>query len=1151
MRTLHRLALGFGSFCEVVASQLAFALRSCLGVALLCLVGCGEPPIPPSTGTRSAAGTSEDETVWLEAEYPLTQSGPWQVGSSDSASGRTFLSVPQGSSGAAAQATYRFDVEHEGWYSIAGRTIAPTGRDNSFHIRVDDQREVTWSVAISTEWQWGLVNDWTPSEGVRDANPRWYLSPGPHTLTVRSREDGAQLDKVLVTGSPNPSPTGVDPSVLGIIGSIDRVVAEPDGDFRVEGWACARQWPERLALHVYAGGPAGTGEFVVNGSTNLARPAGETIGALCKTWSPHHFRLTIPVQVAAPFAEQRIYVHGLSPYRTSNALLNKSGQFRLAGAASNAQRERAVAMLDRVYRLYRQRGGEPIAQLAEVNSRWALATLSLSQITGRIPDHDVALANDRLSRIERMVNSPIPRTEQLSGIDEGNGLYWSLIHIVYLLENAELFNRLTPAARATLQKVLSDFVLSRAKVDEACLQPGCLDQISGSENHDWHELTIFAIGTQHLARHQNPRLFDGARASVHAQRWSRYIKKKIERLASRGIGAEISPLYITFTLAAMYALRDLSSDTSLAHLAERFITLIMADAAKDSINGVRGGGKTRVYADYSQYSGRRETIRDFNHVLVNVPSALDQRTHGVSREALSVALSSYRLPAEVVDLIEHPERRTLADHDSRRIARGINTPDEGWWLYRLLWPSGMRRFSFAHHDFVVGGFAIEEWRDSDEYIEIHGQNQWMGLVTKDTASSRVFFATGQMNGPNRYRGLTGVGRRGAMLVKRQRNHCAELRNNCGDLFAYLSADFGGNLQRPGPTYNYWTFARSRDNSVFVGLKPLDARSGDDYRIVQNGVPGSGTQIYFNTTHQLVAIQAASAAEMTFDAFRSALSQARLELSGGFAHFETLDGHRLELHTNAAGPAHRPRVNGNVFDTQLSRTFSGPHLFNQYYESPTMFVRDTSGRTIPLLIASFESPISAQNTTAALYRFDRVHDGQVADASGGAVLNLQGVVLGAAPYPALERAAYFDGAAIASTPTTLQLGARAKIDVWLRDPTDDPLLSGTVVDLDAAQLRIATGDDHSRRISWQVLSDCGDRYELSLSAVDGWHHVTAEFADGLISLVVIDINGRVVDSGVQQTRCRRLRPGSSRLHVGGNVQGGDRYTGYLDDLRVSF
>lgn len=148
--------------------------------------GTGKPVFPdegPST------------RIWLETECGAVGSN-WEIHNDSTASKGAYATIKSGlnSSGAAPadvpenQIVITFKIDNAGTYNFLGKAIGPTATDDSYWVKVDDGPFVAANGLASSKWQWGRLT-------IAD------LSAGPHTLTITYREDGAKLDKVLITNS--------------------------------------------------------------------------------------------------------------------------------------------------------------------------------------------------------------------------------------------------------------------------------------------------------------------------------------------------------------------------------------------------------------------------------------------------------------------------------------------------------------------------------------------------------------------------------------------------------------------------------------------------------------------------------------------------------------------------------------------------------------------------------------------------------------------------------------------------------------------------------------------------------------------------------------------------------------------------------------
>ncbi|RCG25940.1 carbohydrate-binding protein [Sphaerisporangium album] len=151
-------------------------------------------------------------TVATEAEGG-TVTAPMQRASDGAASGGSYVTVAPGNNSQASApssgyATVTVNVPSAGTYKIMGRVVAPADTDDSFWVRVDGGAWVNWNdIAPGASWHWADITN----DAASDTLVTYDLAAGDHTLTFAYREDGARLDRVLVTTDLSLAPTGTGP----------------------------------------------------------------------------------------------------------------------------------------------------------------------------------------------------------------------------------------------------------------------------------------------------------------------------------------------------------------------------------------------------------------------------------------------------------------------------------------------------------------------------------------------------------------------------------------------------------------------------------------------------------------------------------------------------------------------------------------------------------------------------------------------------------------------------------------------------------------------------------------------------------------------------------------------------------------------------
>ncbi|WOP51425.1 RHS repeat-associated core domain-containing protein [Xanthomonas euvesicatoria] len=103
----------------------------------------------------------------------------------------------------------------------------------------------------------------------------------------------------------------------------------------IVGWACSAGLRRSIDVHMYAGGPAGSGTIAAISSANLASEPG--VASACSS-SGSNYRFSIPVtedlirsQGGKPF-----YIHGISPVGRDNSLIDGSGALSIPAMQRNA-----------------------------------------------------------------------------------------------------------------------------------------------------------------------------------------------------------------------------------------------------------------------------------------------------------------------------------------------------------------------------------------------------------------------------------------------------------------------------------------------------------------------------------------------------------------------------------------------------------------------------------------------------------------------------------------------------------------------------------------------------------------------------------------------------------------------------------------------
>ena len=175
----------------------------------------------------------------------------------------------------------------------------------------------------------GLLDNVTTPDG----QLRRYQYDAAHRLVTESEpEAGGTYAQNIYTYNATSLPTSVTvgrsttPPGSSIVGNIDGVTTVPGVGLRIRGWACSTYINSSISVHLYLGGPAGSGTLINGYSANLtSEPA---VASACQA-SGTAYRFEIPVTLAMrqQYGNDPIYIHGISPVGADNLLISGSGNF--------------------------------------------------------------------------------------------------------------------------------------------------------------------------------------------------------------------------------------------------------------------------------------------------------------------------------------------------------------------------------------------------------------------------------------------------------------------------------------------------------------------------------------------------------------------------------------------------------------------------------------------------------------------------------------------------------------------------------------------------------------------------------------------------------------------------------------------------------
>lgn len=152
------------------------------------------------------------DVIEFEAESGQLNA-PFVTQNDKTAFGGSFIVVPDagnfyGDAHTTKMAVYEITITEPGAYILFARVRTPAnnGTDDSFFVQMDDQAVSLWDTNVDPRWNWDKVSNRNGADPVI-----FNLSEGVHTLKVKLREDGTELDRLVLTNNHDYVPTNYVP----------------------------------------------------------------------------------------------------------------------------------------------------------------------------------------------------------------------------------------------------------------------------------------------------------------------------------------------------------------------------------------------------------------------------------------------------------------------------------------------------------------------------------------------------------------------------------------------------------------------------------------------------------------------------------------------------------------------------------------------------------------------------------------------------------------------------------------------------------------------------------------------------------------------------------------------------------------------------
>jgi hypothetical protein len=486
--------------------------------------------------------------------------------------------------------------------------------------------------------------------------------------------------------------------------------------------------------------------------------------------------------------------------------------------------------------------------------------------------------------------------------------------------------RITPHTEALVLEPIWLYVKNCSSLAKADAQESQTWHVYGSENHHamdfvlcWH----FAKLAKDRPAYQDKRYDDGATAAEHYLAWNQYVLTYGFERACKGPCIEMmSDHYNCALIKGFYNLHDFG-DPQVRQCAGQMLDLFFAYWAQEQINGVQGGGRSRIYFHEALQGDLEPGIAPLIWLYFGMGQRPD--VHGFY---VNAALSDYRPPAVVADLALDIDGRGRFITQQRaqglgKQGRSTARVDHDDVPNKLCTDGGgIIRYTFVDPAFVMGTLMTEA-RPLADWTHISAQNRWQGVIFAGPDDARIVPIVRPDGDRATLNAFWSVQAKSTLITQKLSHH-----RGGAEMMVWFSQ---AGLSAP-TTEDGWTFVESQGAYAAVRAARGDVQWTDEVYTI-NKLEGfvyqtrPGKTMRLDDEYAPVIIEVVAKSDIdSLDAFKAGIKACPLSFDGPVLEYTSIQGDAMNFDTSGTNP---PTVNGTGIDYAPPKVLDSPYLNADY------------------------------------------------------------------------------------------------------------------------------------------------------------------------------------------------------------------------------
>ena len=329
-------------------------------------------------------------------------------------------------------------------------------------------------------------------------------------------------------------------------------------------------------------------------------------------------------------------------------------------------------------------------------------------------------------------------------INDRDSFHWHADMVMRLIEmygthGAKHAGRLTRETEELCLKPIWEYARQCSWLGKAEYKLSKTWDIYSTENHHAMDFTVcwhFAKIAKDRPEYENRKFDDGATAAEHYRAWNNYFVVYCRERACKGPCVEMMcPGYNSVWLKGFYNFYDFG-DERVRQSAGMLIDLYFAYWAQEQIDGVAGGGKSRIRG-LKGFAPTQHGIPGLGSLYFGIGDLPESFLGN-----LNAALSDYRPPAVVADIAINASDD--GPYELRQRAQGLGEQEKTHHTASgIKEPSSLRtdgggilRYTYCDPAFTIGTLMTEA-RPLEDWLSISSQARWQGVIFAGHPSARI------------------------------------------------------------------------------------------------------------------------------------------------------------------------------------------------------------------------------------------------------------------------------------------------------------------------------------------------------------------------------------------------------------------------------